>query len=94
MSETAIFFQLVERVCIEPSDIAGFLHDNGAQAVILNENYKRWFPISFFYGLWMDDEARIDEVTEKLKTFYFGDKDIGVETTHELIRVSMTAGIG
>ena len=67
--------------------ILGYLHDNGTKAKYFDAYYKRIIPISFYYGSWIKGQEKIDQITESIKKFYFGDKNIGTETAQELIRV-------
>lgn len=65
----------------------------GERAAILNNDYKRLFPVIFYYGSWMNDETKIAEVTETLRSFYFDKKDIGSDTAHALVDVRVAENI-
>ncbi|XP_065216331.1 juvenile hormone esterase-like [Planococcus citri] len=66
---------------------ARYLHENGTKAKYLNAHYKRLLPIAFYYGSYIEDREKVDQITESIKKFYFGDKNIGMETAKELIQL-------
>lgn len=42
----------------------------------LNENYKRFFPLMFYYRYWLNDKKEIEAVTEAIRKFYFSDAEM------------------
>lgn len=56
---------------------------------MLAKDYQRILPITLFYKFWIEDDDKISNITESLKSFYFGNRSISSETPFELVRVSI-----
>lgn len=66
--------------------ISAFLAEGGRKAVLLNKFYNTLFPIILQY-LWNTDEKYQNDVSHIIRTRYFGNKDIGLQTTEEMVQV-------
>ncbi|XKL67577.1 hypothetical protein PGB90_003068 [Kerria lacca] len=63
---------------------ARYYSNNGTLVKKVNEQYKRIMPVTLIYGFVLPHE-KIDTVTDELKKFYFGNKEIGLETSKEFV---------
>lgn len=55
--------------------------------VQLNENYKRLFPLMFYYRYWLNDKKEIETVTEAIRKFYFGEAGMNSENVKNITDV-------
>lgn len=79
------------RFNVSPSSKAYLIND-GKLAKEVNANYKRLLPLinEYFFTVHPDD---LDNVTEQVKQFYFGNRGIGPETDLAFVRVRTDEGL-
>lgn len=53
----------------------------------LNENYKRFFPLMFYYRYWLNDKKEIEAVTEAIRKFYFSDAEMNSRNVKNITNV-------
>lgn len=67
--------------------IADYLRSDAVKAKEVDANYKRLLPLLAQY-LYTAKREDLDEISEKIKEFYFQNRSIGVETDEKLAEVS------
>ncbi|XP_065216347.1 esterase FE4-like isoform X2 [Planococcus citri] len=67
--------------------VSALLENQGEKAAILNKFTKILLPILLQY-LWNTKAKHMDYVSEILKTHYFGEKDMSLQTAHQLVQES------
>lgn len=69
------------------SIFSGYLANGGKLVNDLNENFKRYIPLilAYIYYLKPDD---VEKTSEKLKSYYFKDQKLSLETEKGLADVS------
>lgn len=65
----------------------GYLANDGKLAAEIDQNYKLLFPILLSY-LWDTKAIYLDYISQILRLHYFGYREIGAETAHEMTEVS------
>ncbi|XP_065216356.1 esterase FE4-like [Planococcus citri] len=63
--------------------VAHYLDNGGELAAEIDQYYKLLFPITLSY-LWDTKLIDLNFISQTLRTHYFGDREIGAETSHEL----------
>lgn len=69
------------------NSVADYLDNDGKLAAEIDENYKLIFPITMQY-LWNTKPKHLDYLSQMIRTHYFGDQQIGADTSDEMTNVS------
>lgn len=83
--------EIVEFIALEMNTqtytLIGFLSNNGELAKELNDKYRIIMPITLQY-FWHSKRKYLDYISDSLRWHYFGNQEIGANTSTSISRVS------
>lgn len=71
----------------QTSTSTGLLSNNGEMAKELNDHYRIIMPIMLQY-FWQSKSKYLDYISDSLRRYYFGNQEIGANTSEALNKVS------